>query len=145
MQGCYYPLHLHSNSKTNVVFIQIRAQPLTQKYESIVFHSSSLPKLSPHPEPLQQVVYISEHLFLIPYIFLSMPHILINQAQNYEILPLSLQKQSLNVHNMLYKHVQKHVCSTNKIMFFFLSSIATMLAEIQGTNKPKQEVKPKED
>ena len=48
-------------------------------------------------------------MFLTPYASLFIPYTLINQALNYKIFPLSLQKQCLNVHNMLHKHVQKHV------------------------------------
>ena len=91
-----------------ITFLQIWAN-LSQKIESIVFHLSLLPKLSLRPRPQQQAVYKSKYHFLSPYAYLSMPHTFINEAQNDKLLPLFLQKQNLNIHNMLHKHVQKHV------------------------------------
>ena len=108
MQGhCYPLLYRYNISKMSVLFLQIRIQPLKQKSKSIVFHSNSLPKLSFRLRPQQPAVYTSGPPFLTPYVSLFMPHTLINQAQNCELLLRSLQKQCLNVHNILYKHVVK--------------------------------------
>jgi hypothetical protein len=89
--------------------LQIRVQPLGQVFECIVFHLSSLPKIFSFHKPQQQTVYKSGHPILTPYTSLSIPHTLINQAQNCELLSFSLPKQCLNIHNMLHKHVQKHI------------------------------------
>ena len=100
---CYCLLYWWSNSKTNILFHQIRTQSLRQKYECNVFNSSFLSKLFFCPWTQQQTVYKSIHPFLTPYAPISMPHTLIYQVQYWKLLPFSLHKQCLDVHNMLHK------------------------------------------
>ena len=72
------------------------------KYDWYLFHRIPLPKVFLCPRTQQQAVYKSLHPFLTSYAPISMPHTLINQAQNYKLLTLSLQ-------HMLHNYVQKHV------------------------------------
>lgn len=77
-----------------------------KKFKCITFHSSSFPNFFLHSQSQHQLFHKSGHLFLIPHA-LSLCPILINHAKNCYLLPLSLQKECLNVHNILHKHVQK--------------------------------------
>ena len=71
---CYPLLNRYSNFKTSSLFPQTWAQPLTQKSKCIMFHSSSLSKLSLRPQSQQQFFHKSGHSFLISYASLSAPY-----------------------------------------------------------------------
>ena len=105
---CYHLLHRHNNPKTCIIFLQIGAQPLTHKYECNVLHSSSLPKFFLCPQTQQQPVYKTIHLFLTLYATLYVPYSHEPSLKLQTIL-FSLQNHCLNIHNMLHRHVQKHV------------------------------------
>ena len=97
---CYPLLHWHINPKTSILFLQLGVQPPTQKYEStIVYSNPLLNSCFVHEPKNKQSTNLYVRLWL--HVPLSTPPIFTNQAQ----------KQCLNVHNVLHKHVQKHASS----------------------------------